>query len=746
MLGKQQDSKRKFYLNMVITMTIFIVVTILVMSSVLYANFQKAASDQIYIANMESLRKVDNEVSIMSKIALTISNQIFRDVPVSRLMYYSVPDIFDLSIGLDQLINYRLSIPFIDSIYVYNKYVNKIYIESGSGGPTQASKEDFSDRQIMDIISNYRQYKPYEPIPRIYELPDGSKRYLYTFIMYDYVAGGDELHNAIFVNISEEWINNVIKDSSEYRGSNTFIINSKGVSVSHNNTFTMMEDFSDRTYIKRILDDPNSQGHFFESIDGVKSLVVYTATDIYGWRFVRIVPYATIFDRIEAIRTVTIIFSLCVLLLGIILSFVISKRLYSPIRKLISNLEYSLEDENRDIARLMKQEFIRNLAEGRTVSSGEELKKKYETLKIGLDFDNKIKLLLFRIDRYTAFMQNNNIEDRDLLKFAIVNISCEVLSESYKIEAADMGADKVLVILGAAGPDLDLDDGEISGKLDFIKSSLKEYLDLSVSVSVSLTGFSVLDVRQLYNSVLEASLYRLFYGHGCTVFSSEISNFKLKEYNYPVQKEKLLIEALMAGKAEETKRIYDDVIKETAGYQIDVFNLTISHLIFTLNNAIKIIKSNNSIADLTSTTHIMYTNDIETMDEINKQFYDLFNRVARSLEERKSSKHEELIAKVDHIIHTEYSKVDISVDSIARTLGISVPHMCRVYKQHTLNTIQQKIMEVRMNRARELLVDTEESIVDIAEKTGFSNSNYFYRAFKASNGVTPKEYRTNCKK
>ena len=730
-------------------MTLFIVVTIIIMSSVLYVNFEKAASEQIYIANMESLRKVDNEVSIMSKTALTISNQIFRDVSVSKLMYYSAPDIFDMSIALDQLINYRLSIPFIDSIYVYNKYVNRIYIESGESGisgPAQATKEDFYDSQIMDIISNYRQYKPYEPIPRIYKLPDGTERGLYTFIMYDYVAGGDTLHNAIFVNISEEWINDVLRDSSEYKGSNTFIINSKGVSVSHNNTFQMSKDYSDRSYIQRILDDPNSPGHFSDTIDGVKSLVVYTATDIYGWRFVRIIPYTTIFDRIETIRTVTIIFSLCILLLGIILSFVISKRLYSPIRKLISNLEYSLESENRDITRLMKQEFIRNLAEGRTVSSGDELKKRYETLKISLDFDSRVKLLLFRIDRYSAFMQNNNIEDRDLLKFAIVNISCEVLSELYKIEAADMGADKVLVILGASGPDTELDDGEISRKLDFIKSSLQEYLDLSVSVSVSASGFSVLDVRQLYNSVLEASLYRLFYGHGCTIFSSEINDFKLKDYNYPVQKEKLLIEALMAGKGEETKRIYDDLINETAGYQIDVFNLTISHLIFTLNNTIKIIKGNNSIPDLGPTTHIMYTNDIETVDEINKQFYSLFDSVARSLEEKKSSKHEELIAKVDHIIQTDYAKQDISVDSIARTLGISVPHMCRVYKQYTLNTIQQKIMEVRMNKAREMLIDTEESIVDIAEKTGFSNSNYFHKAFKASNGVTPKEYRINCKK
>lgn len=745
-IKKKNDSKRRFYLSIVMTMTLFIVLTIIMLSSVLYVNFEKAASDQIYLANMESLKKVDNEVSIMSKTALTISNQIFRDLSVSKLMYYSVPDIFDMSLAVDQLTNYRLSIPFIDSIYVYNRYINRIYTEPGNSNTIQTSEQDFSDKQITDIISHYRSYKPYEPIPRIYKNPDGITKYLYTFIMYDYVAGGSILYNSIFVNISEDWINNVTSDSTESKGSNTFIINNKGMSVSHNNVYKMMENYSDRSYIKRILADKDSSGYFLNNVDGINSLIVYTGTDVYGWRFVRIIPYTTVFEKIEAIRTVTIFVSFGILLLGIILSFIISKRLYNPIRALIANLEDSLEADNRDITRLMKQEFLRNLAEGRTISSRVELEKKYEKLNIKLDFDNKIIVLLFKVDDYSTFMQNNNIEDRNLLKFAIINISCEVLSDTFKTEAADMGGDKVLVILETDGSSNDTDEDVISNKLQFIKSSLKEYLDLSVSVCVSLPGNSIMDIQQLYNSVLETSLYRLFYGHGCTIFSSRINDSKTKEYNYPVQKEKLLIEALMAGKIQETRNIYDDIMGETVKYPIVVFNLTISHLIFTLNNAIKIIRNNNSIPDLGFITPLMYTNNIETNDEINRQFYELFEKIAQSLDERKSLKYEELIIKIENMIQNEYTSQDISIDSMARALKMSVPHLCRIYKQHTLCTIQQKITEARMNKARELLAETEVSIVDIAERTGFSNSNYFFKAFKASNGVTPKEYRKNNKK
>jgi YesN/AraC family two-component response regulator len=46
-----------------------------------------------------------------------------------------------------------------------------------------------------------------------------------------------------------------------------------------------------------------------------------------------------------------------------------------------------------------------------------------------------------------------------------------------------------------------------------------------------------------------------------------------------------------------------------------------------------------------------------------------------------------------------------------------------------------------MCKARELLLETDYAVAVIAEKTGFNNSPYFYKAFKKINGVSPAEYR-----
>lgn len=76
---------------------------------------------------------------------------------------------------------------------------------------------------------------------------------------------------------------------------------------------------------------------------------------------------------------------------------------------------------------------------------------------------------------------------------------------------------------------------------------------------------------------------------------------------------------------------------------------------------------------------------------------------------------------------------------------MSTPYICRLYKQYTLHTILDEIVETRMKKARELLLNTDFSIIEIAEKVGFANSTYFHKSFKTINGVTPNEYRKNLK-
>ncbi|MNC50920.1 Bifunctional transcriptional activator/DNA repair enzyme AdaA [compost metagenome] len=111
------------------------------------------------------------------------------------------------------------------------------------------------------------------------------------------------------------------------------------------------------------------------------------------------------------------------------------------------------------------------------------------------------------------------------------------------------------------------------------------------------------------------------------------------------------------------------------------------------------------------------------------------------MNERKKSRQDELPCRIKKILDERYADPNLSLDMLAEELGMSATYLGRVFKQHTLQTILGYIQEVRMSRVRELLLHTDAPVGEIAERAGFSNSPYFFKAFKKYNGVTPAEYR-----
>ena len=65
------------------------------------------------------------------------------------------------------------------------------------------------------------------------------------------------------------------------------------------------------------------------------------------------------------------------------------------------------------------------------------------------------------------------------------------------------------------------------------------------------------------------------------------------------------------------------------------------------------------------------------------------------------------------------------------------------FRENSGMTVNEYVTNARINKARELLVSTEEPVYRIAEQTGLDNYTYFCRLFKHHTGLTPSEYRKN---
>ena len=101
---------------------------------------------------------------------------------------------------------------------------------------------------------------------------------------------------------------------------------------------------------------------------------------------------------------------------------------------------------------------------------------------------------------------------------------------------------------------------------------------------------------------------------------------------------------------------------------------------------------------------------------------------------------ENLHGKILSIIHTGYTR-KLTVSEIAAACHYSTSCINRYFKEKSGETINEYLTKTRMKKARQLLLNSEMSIEDIAASTGFSDTNYFISSFSRFYGLPPKKYK-----
>ena len=96
--------------------------------------------------------------------------------------------------------------------------------------------------------------------------------------------------------------------------------------------------------------------------------------------------------------------------------------------------------------------------------------------------------------------------------------------------------------------------------------------------------------------------------------------------------------------------------------------------------------------------------------------------------------------KVLSILHTEYSK-HLTVESIAEQCHYSRAFLSRLFKEKSGVTIHQYLNDLRMEKAKKLLLGSRMKIEDIAAAVGFSDANYFIACFSKFYGTPPGLFR-----
>lgn len=199
--------------------------------------------------------------------------------------------------------------------------------------------------------------------------------------------------------------------------------------------------------------------------------------------------------------------------------------------------------------------------------------------------------------------------------------------------------------------------------------------------------------------------------------------------------------------------ICDINLSDKTGFEICEIlkkDLRASHIpvimLTALNNKESYIKGLESGADLYLTKPFSFAvlnQSVKTLiyNREKLRYYFINNIHKINTDQSFGSIEQDFLSKINQIINENLDNSKFSVENLASALNISRVQLYRKTKAILGVSISDYIQNIRLDKAKTLLQETQLTISEIAYATGFSSPNYFSTSFKNKFGNSPKEYR-----
>ncbi len=121
-------------------------------------------------------------------------------------------------------------------------------------------------------------------------------------------------------------------------------------------------------------------------------------------------------------------------------------------------------------------------------------------------------------------------------------------------------------------------------------------------------------------------------------------------------------------------------------------------------------------------------------------FVGSIEQLCERITEGKASRDRHLVEHAVRVMHAGYAE-GMDLSTVSSRMGISANRLGTLFFQHTGTHFSEALTRFRMKKAEDLLINTEDTLFDIAGKVGFSSASYFCTVFRKFHGISPSEYK-----
>lgn len=352
--------------------------------------------------------------------------------------------------------------------------------------------------------------------------------------------------------------------------------------------------------------------------------------------------------------------------------------------------------------------------------------------------EERYACLLLELD----FIADGEMPDRDteLLRFAIRNIAEEVTSgRGYVFEESE---ERIGILLG--GPAEEMGAGECRQWAERLLQSARKYAKASVTVGIGGVGPAA-EIKQSWSQAEEALDGKFLSGAGTVLVPHGKTEAAAGEPGTPGTLRALeadVLEMVRGCRRADAMRALARLWECFRVEQVPESRAKMS-VLELLIQLFRLMKEQGASHDrlfdpsLGDYDRIMR---IKTMDELLRFTESKCGDVVEAMLRTKEVRPNKIVAEVKRIVQEQYGG-PISLRDVAATIYMNPNYLGKLFKANTDQSFNDYVLQVRMEKAKELLLHTDKKVYEIAQEVGFSELDWFYKRFKAYTGVSTGDYR-----
>lgn len=132
--------------------------------------------------------------------------------------------------------------------------------------------------------------------------------------------------------------------------------------------------------------------------------------------------------------------------------------------------------------------------------------------------------------------------------------------------------------------------------------------------------------------------------------------------------------------------------------------------------------------------------EARTLNDLMGAYRRASSDIAAAIKNPVGARHDRNLRRAREYIHEHYAE-PLRMQTVAKEAGIAPSYFSRLFRQHERVPFERYVSALRVERAKQLLVDTGLGVARVAEMSGFNSPEYFARVFRRATGKAPLEYR-----